>query len=336
MNDFDFYIIFCNDGVLRMRYYNSQVSIPMKFMQEHEQIKDDAHFWFNWWNKNVVVEEGVTLGKLMECLVPWEVFWSNYMGIEINEYIKEGRKLSLVQEKVPFDWAMFRKHIVISHSCQYSRDTNIKEWFSKDNVPEILPHWTVQESYKLSGYKEDIDDHFNLASYPFNLIYNIPVYINKRAIIEFHDYWYKQSDKKSIFNYDGFGVRKLHDLYYVNGGTEYTVREFLAYLFNEFELNPSIRDRVNEDHRAMLAEVSAEIEEAIKEEGVPEDKTFIPSKAGIESLKVQMMTELNYWEALTEEAKKFCTDPLKIGTIKEGIEPVQFVYGDRVNLDEDI
>lgn len=333
MNDFDFYLVFCADGVLRMKYSNSPMLVPVKALQEIEQIPEDYKFWFNWWNKSVGFEEGLTFGKFLECLLPWEIFWSNYAGIEIEAYVKEGRKLSLLKpEDIPFDWLMIRRHHNINNCYKFDDSLPFIDMWKPGVVPNLLPRWTINSSLKFSGYKQEIEDHFAISDYPANVLYNIPLYLNNTDIIEINDYWYEQqTDKQSILNRNGFGVNMLGKLPYLKGPSEFSLKDLLSEMFNEFELNPVEREYVKKDTMILLQEAMDEVEESIAEEGTPDKELLAIGSTTVDALKMQLESERNYWTEVTEKAKKLNTAPLKIGKITVGVEPVQFVYGTKVN-----
>ncbi len=328
----DFHFIFCADGILRMQYTGKPIAIPVSFIQEQENIKDDYKFWFNWWNKTVVFEQGLTFGKFIECLSPWEIFWSNYTGINIEAYLKEGHKLSLVSDPAPFDWLLCRRYHTISALVKHNPEIDLNTRLSSAYSPKILPAWGFRQQIMLSGYKFGEDDYFNVAGYPLNVIYNIPLFLNTTDIVSILDTpYHKDSNQhlQTIFNDNGYGMESVEGLSYFNSPNDFSLRDLMGSIFYDFEITPAERELATEELKHQIGQAMIEIEGDLLENELPDEKTVVIPEASLHGLHVEMQAEINYWEHMINFAKKSCPEPLKIGKIESGVEPVEYIYGYR-------
>jgi hypothetical protein len=193
---------FCKDGILRAKLKDSSEMISVKFLQEQKN-QNDMNFWFEWWDTITYFEEGLTIGKFLQCLEPWAEFWGAYTGKNITSYIRESKKEYVKNKEKdnyePFDWIELIYSTKLKPKVLYDESENDEElmqdfekWIKEPKTIALSGTWSMYSNYDLFGYTKGKDDRFSTEGMKMNHMFNVPLVLNQQNIVVIEDHAFKR------------------------------------------------------------------------------------------------------------------------------------------------
>lgn len=339
----DFTIYFCADGVLRMRFGDAAL-LPMSYIQ-NQRDENDLKFFSKIWDCNTQFEEGLTIGKFLECLSPWSEFWSDLTGTDVEAYIKESRKPTLLKENNDkLDWAGLFFNTEINSDIEFKNLTDEIFDFANKEVA-LTGNWSINSSYNLAGFKLGEEEQYGIDSCPLNEIVNLPLYLsNKQNIYIFNREVDTFFEGKELLNSEAFGVRVAtsrngYPINYIKGDKYHGLRDIVEGFFYWFSSSPIERENIAQEIQSAISQMDEYVDEAEKntneetsnEKEENESKEDKPLKIVVAPNAFNGMIEsLNrkdeYWKTMISNSKKAKVIP-RIGVVKTGNLPESRVYG---------
>lgn len=250
----NFRIYFCADGILRASFSKEKPMIPLKFLQENGSQKDnDLRFWVKWWESYVVFEEGLTVGKFLQCLEPWSEFWQDITGKDVGAYAKEARTpLSVEDTSEGLDWVSLSYNTEVCPNVDYHEDSEAKadesfeDWLNAPMKKRLTGMWDIHSSYKLSGFTKGENEQYCIDYSPMNRLANLPFVLSQKHVLHISQFKLKRYFKNTndaIFKDDAFGICSLHEgkTQYLVGEREHRMREVVEGFFWWLPGNPTKR-----------------------------------------------------------------------------------------------
>lgn len=359
----EFEVIFCADGILRIKLGNEPM-IPAKFIYDSYDYKSDLSFWARWWEGYTYFEQGLTVGQFLRCLEPWSEFWTDLTHKNIQAFIDESRKLTLVKNEEnsenehPLSWVSLSYHIEIDLESQYEKDNfdtdDINEWFNRPQNVKLTGNWNIHGSYKLTGYSQGYNEQYSIDYSPMNELAGLPLVLSDKQILVASDFSAKRilGTDYELFKPESFGVRTLahgdsgYKTIYLQGQKQHRLREMIEGFFWWFPSNPTSREEFNESLKLSVDELKHLDNEAHKDESnvialFKEPDVFEAANDTIEDpkkLKIvvadgafapiikQMDRDSKFWEELLEKAKKDNDVVIKIGELKKAHDLENRIY----------
>ena len=264
----NFTLYFCSDGILRAKFGENKPMLPLKFIQEKSPFqKNDFRFLTKWWNSNTYFEKGLTVASFLNCLEPWQDFWSDLTGKDVTQYIKEVRKPHIVKEKdnVSLDWIQLSHTIDAEIESEFERtpedeellNTDIDAWFNSDKKMRLTGKWNIYNSFNLSGFIKGQDNQYSVEYTAINELANVPLVLNHNLALTITEHQlriYSGKKKDSIIKKNAFGITTIGDNHNLVGYTDFTLREVVEGFFHWMFRNPksaiefieSLKDSVEE------------------------------------------------------------------------------------------
>ena len=350
-----FSIVFCNDGILRVKHLDNQPLIPLIDFQ-NESKEEDYPFMVKFWEDDTIFENGLTIGNFLNCLQPWENFWSLYTHKNISEYIKESKKPAIVKPDRDKWYAMITYSNEISAETKSNKSMDdfkdLNEFFNDKTPPTILPFWNVEGYYKLTGYKIEEVEHYTLDHTPINEIAHMPIILNPYQVLNVNDYVFDLYGNKEdfIINQKALGLREVKDkindreyvFKYVLGHKTHKLREVIDAFFWWFSKNPDSRDEFNQSLMDSVANLHLEediedndLENNLNESEEPKELQVIIDEDAFSGLKKDLDSHSRKFNDMIEYSKKHSHFPIKIGKLQS--QPLLEKRIDRyISTDEDI
>jgi hypothetical protein len=328
MND----LIFCNDGVLRVRYNDELPLVDLKSFQDLSG-DDDLNFITGWWEENVVFEEGLTIAKFLMCLEPWAKLWSIITKKDIAAYIKESRKPTIVKETDKKWYAVIGYFTDVEpelqHSTSASDFTSFEDFLNNRTPPTLKPKWNFHGHYKLNGHVQGEVEHYSLDYSPMNEMANYPLYLSPNHMVNVSKFYvekYGDAETVDLFNYDGLGMRSVtHEdrtHHYIIGDKSHNLRDVVEAFFWWLPHSPTSRDAFNaklkEDLDRLDIDVSKVVEKTVDDET---EIKIVVADGAFDGLTSQWEAEKKYFLDGLEQAKKAKICKLRVGGAKEGKVP---------------
>lgn len=357
----EYQICFCKDGIMRLKH-SEKPMVPLSFIQKKYKNKSDFSFWSIWWNCETMFEDGLTVGDFFSCLQPWAEFWSDFTHKDILSFIKESKKPLLIKNqsnRADLSWISLSYFFDMDLELEYQREisdmTDLNKWLNQKRLARLTGDWNINGYYKLTGYKDDVIEHYSIEHSPMNELVNVPLILNNKQIILFQDFNSKEilGKKAGLFKDNAFGVRKakINSEYgnfvylHAQGKKTHSLKDVIQGFFFWFPENPVMREEFNESLRLSLKD---------NDEQLTDDNNVIPlfkkdlnvkSKKSGKKIKVapgafdSLIESLNssneFWDDLLKLASNDKNVVLKIGDLKEAKVPEKRIYGYIVK-DEDL
>ena len=357
----EFEVIFCTDGILRIKLGNKPM-IPAKFIYDSYEYKSDLSFWTRWWEGYTYFEEGLTVGQFLRCLEPWSEFWTDLTHKNIQSFIDESRKLTLVKDEEgnedehPLSWVSFSYHLEMDLESEYEKDSfdtdDINEWFNRPQNVKLTGNWNIHGSYKLTGYSYGYNEQYGIEHSPMNELASLPIVLSDKQILVASDFSAKRilGQDYELFKPDSFGVRTVahgdsgYKTIYLQGEKNHRLREMIEGFFWWFPSNPTSREEFNESLKLSVDELKNLDDEENESNVIPlfkEPEDLIAANDNVEDpkkLKVvvaegafapiikQMDRDSKFWEELLEKAKDDNDVVIKIGEFKQAQAPENRIF----------
>lgn len=339
----DFTIYFCADGVLRMRFGEAAL-LPMSYIQKQRE-ENDLKFFSKIWDYNTEFEKGLTIGKFLECLSPWTDFWSDLTGTDVEAYIKESRKPTLVKDSDDkLDWAGLFFSTEINNKIEYKDLTDNIFDFANQEVA-LTGNWDITSSYHLTGFKLGEENQYGIDSCPLNEIVNLPFYLSDNQNI--YVFNYNVSDffeGKELLNSNAFGVRVATSengkpIHYIKGDKYHGLRDIVEGFFYWFSYSPIERENIAQEIQSAISQIDNSIEKSDEEKEVDTEKDsdkplkIVVAPNAFDGLVESMNRKDDYWKKMISNSKKEKVIP-RIGKVEKGHLPEQRVYSIIVNEED--
>lgn len=330
-------IIFCNDGVLRVQYKTNPL-LPVQFIQASSECADDFAFWSKWWNKKVIFEEGLTVGKFFSCLEPWARFFSHMTQKNVDAFIAESRTpRSFTSTPENIDW------ISLSYISEISPIINYEHAPEGSPKSRISEQWQQSQQYQLIGYTQEIQKQHSLSHLSMRELTDIPLILDSRALLVVEQYGAKKilGDNYNIFSNNSHGIKKIifskqYQMHYLEINREHTFKEVIEGFFLDFPLNPKRREEFND---YVLKSVNE-----IKNQSIKDSDTVITFECKYaRHIKIQEtrpvqspfikeeMAKDQEWQSLMEKSRLQRDLLLKIGKVTPAPIPENRVYSHIIN-----
>lgn len=262
----NFSIYFCADGILRAKFAENKPMLPLRFIQENSPFKNnDFRFMTKWWESDTFFEKGLTISTFLQCLEPWEEFWTDLTGKDVKAYIKQVRvphivKKTMVKDKdceeenYDIDWIQLSHNIDAEVECEYEKtpesekllENDINAWFNSKQKMRLTGKWNIYNSFTLSGFVNGNVNQYSVEYTPINELANVPFVLNHTLSLSFTENSlrrYTGNQKESIVKEDSFGVTKLGENHYLMGHTYFSLREVVEGFFYWMMRTPKAAER---------------------------------------------------------------------------------------------
>lgn len=314
-------IYFCTDGVLRLHSSSEKIMISMDFIQNHEKLEDLA-FWGKWWHSSVLFEKGLSVFNFLQCLQPWCKFWSDYTQKDIQSYIHESKRPTLVQNK-SLDWVSLDYRVEIKPELDYPEDLLDEP---QNNPVHLKPQWQIYGYYELAGYQYGNEKYFLIEHLPMNELSNLELILNPRQIGMIDEFYINRYGKASqhLLNHHGLGVHQVSHIddneaqfSYISGIKNHVFREVVEGFFSQFNLNPSRRDDL---HASIAQAIEQTIEEFQNKDGNEESSLSFENHDIInhDTILSNPYSQEEYYNELLRQARKHEDNGIRIGKIESG------------------
>lgn len=354
----DFTVYFCADGVLRALWADQSRLLPLKFLQEHsENRKSDLRFWSYWSNNTVCFEKGLTIAGFIRALEPWKEYWSDVLDKDLEAYLKELNTPVLVKEDdEALDWAcLFSSTEMRAETIwQHDEDENLFD-FNRPKHQALSGFWEKDTHYRLSGFRNNVNEHYGIDHLPLNSIANLPLYLSDIENIIMLDYNVEDlaGENTTLLNHKGFGVRQIKSgdssLKFITCKRTHSLLEVVEGFFWWFARTPEGREEMNNEIREALNTVKESIEEEKKShlslvtdntkleqeiEQQEEQKLKIKVVPGaFDGLMSSWDKKNTLWDVMWEKYLKV-SDNKRIGMIETARPPEHKVYGYTADLED--
>lgn len=249
----DYEIIFCKDGVLRLKYLRKPL-IPMQSIQETDNL-DDFSFIVYFWDYQCRFEEGLTIASFLSCIEPWTEFFSKLTNKNIKSYIDESKKpIPIESRDTLIDFITLSYHTHMTNEVKYDTSDidikNLKLWLTQKRTFELKDSWDINSMYTLNGYNKNEEEHYSLSGSQMNEIAHVPIFLESKHFITFHEYRAKEKlgEDYSTFSPGAVGVKKIKSTKYSNESTymqaekTHNLREVVTGFFHMMHYSTSSRD----------------------------------------------------------------------------------------------
>ena len=335
----EYEIVFCTDSILRLKFSNKPM-IPLTFIQKEAKLNNDFSFWVRWWNQNVIFEEGLTFGQFLKCLEPWASFFQELTGKDIQGFINESRRPTLVQDtkEEQLTWISLSYITTISADLEYkdllSKSDSINEWLNNPKEARLNGLWSIYNEYKLTGYKEGYEEHYSIEGSPMNELTNLPLILNQHQILLVETFNEKRILGKDykLFSRDSYGTREIKDkdnkhnvFEYIEGLKSHKFKTVIEAFFFWFHSDPESRESFNEELREIFNKVKDNDKEEDSKTVTIEDidsnniKEVRVVPGAFDSIIADFEYQKDYWEKMLDKTKSDNNVILKIGEFKEAV-----------------
>ena len=329
----EFDLVFCIDGVLRIRPMDGSPALSLSFIQKQEiPIQNDLAFLSDWWEKSVYFEKGLTIGAFLKCLEPWQNFWADYIGKDIPAHIAESKKPVLVKEDpeaLSYACLYYYTQISPEYGFEESEDEeDLNVWLNQTHKEKLTGKWEIYGNYKLSGYREGIEQAYCIDYVPMNEMSNLPLVLDPSQHVCFFDYKSVEllGEEKRLLNLNAYGLRQEGDknsersmLRYVEGNKTHHLREVVEGFFWWIPGSPARREEMNQSLLARSEQYheEEELNQELESEAGTEDQvrkiSFLPGAfSGL--IEAQERRE-SFYEKMYRKAQKSHETIIRIGKI---------------------
>lgn len=359
----EFEIIFCTDGILRIKFGNKPM-IPAKFIHDsNPNYGSDLGFWTRFWEDYTYFEEGLTVRQFLSCLEPWSEFFADLTHKNIQAFIDESKKPALIRDddEHPLTWVSLSYITEVELKLEYEPDEdrgNFADWFNKEHNAKLTGDWEIHGSYKLTGYSEGYEEQYGIDHSPMTDLANLPLILDPKQILVVSDFSAKRILGKDyqMFKDDSFGIRTLahgsgYKTTYLQGTRYHRFREVIEGFFWWFPYDPISREEFNESLKMSVDEIKEmeefeepetnessnvvplfkEANDVIEDDNSNNDsddkkiKKVVVAPGAFDSLIRQADKKTVFWEELLEKSKSNDV-VLKIGELKKSEAPENRIF----------
>ena len=338
----EYKLIFCNDGVLRVKYAGKTL-IPLEFIQNN---KTDLELWVQFKNCTVIFEDGLTLYHYFKAIKPWNEFLSILFNIDIKSYWEQLNKLTLIKKDNSFDWIELVATTEIQPEIEYKKIQENKQIFgTKKSERRLTGNWQMFKNIKLSGFKKNICEHFSLLLTPINEIKNCSLYLATHEIMSVMDFIAKQCEPNLKFiDETSYGFRTIKkpisNISYINIVKHFTLEDVCNGVFSSFAYSPIVQKEMQQNlqntviDNETIKEIKQNEDKNQKVVSIFEKKTNSPkiifSQNYFDSLLQDMKEKQKDWKNMERKLKE-SNHILKMSNIKESIAPQKHVYNEIID-----
>ncbi len=271
----EYEVIFCKDGVLRLKLAQKPL-ISLKAIQTQDGI-DDFSFISSFWDYDCYFEDGLTISGFFSCISPWAEFFSKLTGKDIKGYIEECHKPTLISHKETLiDFITLSYNTDIEHKIEYDKSNldlkNIAAWFNEKTDFSLTNHWNTNSRYMLNGYNKQQEEHYSLSASKMNEISHVPLFLETRHFITFHDYKAKEKmgDQYQTFSDNAVGIQKLksglydYSITYIESEKNHNLQSVVRGFFELLHKSTDSRNQFYESLKFDLEALEEEHENAKK------------------------------------------------------------------------
>lgn len=346
----DFTLYFCNDGILRAYLSEKEPLIPLKFLQDNSYLKNnDFKFWTNWWTQPTYFEENLTVAQFLQCLEPWQDFFSDLTRKDIKSYIKEANIQK--EEEKSFDWIGLLFYTEGNLETEIHKDDDvdfedenfdITKWFNSPKNKRLTGNWNIHTHYQLTGFKFDEEEHYAIEGIPLYKIANTPLILGTQNLITLNAFQHKKILNSDWIKDKPYGFCKYSDNYFfLISDKHHSFRDVLEGFFYWMSYSPKTRDKENERISKAVSKIKSVEQNDVEFEDniIPlfeefENKTNNQNKevkevkiadGAFDSMIEQHSKSQIYWHNMIELAKQNKTI-LKIGKLTLAKEPEDRIY----------
>lgn len=360
----EFEIIFCTDGILRIKLGNKPM-IPAKFIHEsHPKYKTDLGFWTRFWEEYTYFEEGLTVRQFLSCLEPWSEFFEELTHKKIQAFIDESKKPALVKDddEHPLTWISLSYMTEVELDMEFEPDDDredISSWFNKEHNAKLTGDWEIHGFYKLTGYSGGYEEQYSIDHSPMTDLANLPLILEPKQLLVLSNHSAKRilGQEYQMFKDESFGVRTLehgsgYKTTYLQGERHHRFREVIEGFFWWFPHDPVSREKFNDSLKLSVSELDEMKElESMEEEKVDSNvvklfkdtndvieddkqddkqdenkiKKVVVAPGAFDSIIRQADSNTLFWEGLLEKTKGNNV-VLKIGELKKAVAPESRVF----------
>lgn len=309
-------IIFCNDGVMRVRKDYDNYCYPFMSLQKF-QNKDDSTFIINNLKKTVIFEDKLTVFTFLKCLEPWVKTFEKITNVNISEYISECRKPSTIDETLSY---ITIKYITeISPEVEFEDNelddlSNPLEWINLKHKKRLSGKWSIDSYYNVTGHSLGNHEHYCIDHTPFNKLANLPVYLDMQQYLyidSFHLKEFKLNNEIKLF-----GSIPLNGNTLVLGPKFHTLYDVINGFFHWIPSSTSTRDDFVNKLLTIKNNIEFEVDSHNKVNKEGENPKVIISEHAFDDLIENSSLENNYWD----EFKIFDRQINKVFKIGEVVE----------------
>lgn len=281
-------IYFCADGILRARNHDKPL-IPLTFIQEYSDKKDDFSFWTTWWHNTVQFEKGLTLSGFFNCLEPWSEFFSTLTNVDIQTYINEMRKPCSIEKQSNFAYMeISTEHLFIPElknleKIDWSNLFDLQNKAKEKRLMALTGLWDINRRTSIHGYM-NTEENKN-QRYGFHLSHpesyaNVPLVLNEIAHTSFLNYTLNRyfGEETPILNDLPYIITKNNDTVTIVSKKYFHFRELIESFFKELRKTPQdFRDLDKLLHERMTAYMERDKARAIEKEVEKADSNNVVS-----------------------------------------------------------
>ncbi len=275
-------LYFCADGILRVFYSAKNAIIPMTSFQQYEQksSRNDFKFWVKWWNCETHFEEGTTLGSFLKCLEPWEDFFSDLTQKDVKAYIKESKTPRKISEESKIDWISLSYFQELQLDSEFERDLNddwiddINKWLNSPKNLKFNGQWKHEGYYKLSGFKNEEEDHYGVDSIAFNELVNTPFILPHDCFICIYNIYEPFFNNYEFISEKQYGIGEKQKIKFMHIQKSHCFKEVIEGFFQELDYSPEIREINNEHLKEMIQASYAEIDSFLDKKKIEENNIY--------------------------------------------------------------
>lgn len=203
-------LVFCADGVLRMQSPYSEHMLSLIDIQ-HALDLSPSEMFLDSLRRDVLVEEGSTIGTFLMCIEPWAHEAASLTDRQVKAYITEMRRPSSAEPA--FDKVEVRFCASISRSPKLEEmpeGVDFLEWLNRPNKKiEFLNTFEFGRGYDICGYTNGDPSNYSMSSTSIHELKNVPLVINRDAVLVESCYNAKRTDKGSVMRAESEGVHQL-------------------------------------------------------------------------------------------------------------------------------
>lgn len=326
-------LIFSQDGVLRARLGDKKPALPLSFLKK-ESKTTSLRFLSYWLEKEVSFENGLTVGRFLECLEPFTDFLDEWIGKDISSYIKESKKPIAINKRKDFDWVTLFFSYTISEQNKRNVISNINDLKNIFNAEKkLINKWRIYDSYMLSAYKKNEEEHYSIDGFSMNEVQHIPLFLDKEARVIINQKDIESVDEnRGLINKDSFGLMKkiIYEDYHVEYllvDKIHTLNNVIDGFFKFFPSTISKREEDKEVLKEFIEEINEENNYLTLVNDNEENKPLLKIHGGaFNSILDDLKEKEKLWDSFVKKATAN-REIIKIGKIEEGVLPQKKIFG---------
>jgi hypothetical protein len=251
-------VIFCSDGVLRLRSPNGDARlVPLVLLQRSQKISDER-FILKMLRNHCEIEQGTTMGAFLLSIEHWQDVLKDLLDIDVAAYIEEVRMPALPNNQ--FDY------LEIRHCSRIKRDYKVIEPDDSADIVssnpfhglkyEALDSFSIESKLDICGRSNDEALNYSLSYVPMSSLRAVPIVLNRKpAVLETKK---NREGRPNLFNdIPGVGQTEQYLFPICTNTLTFTLLDILETVCCEglFDYSPTLRDEGAEILKSSLAEI---------------------------------------------------------------------------------